>query len=153
VIRVQQQDFHADQVISELVGNRTDVGAVVSFVGRVREFSGDQPLESMTLEHYPGMTEKALSRILDQAIQRWQLIDGAIVHRVGELRPAEQIVLAVALASHRKAAFQACDFMMDYLKVHAPFWKKERGAQGATWVEARDSDRQAISAWTPADGQ
>ena len=146
IIRVQTDDFDSAAVQRELLADRRDVGAVASFIGLVRDLP-DAPLEQMTLEHYPGMTEKALAGIAAQAGERWRVIDLAIIHRVGPLRPADQIVLVMVVSRHRGDAFAACEFIMDYLKTDAPFWKKETGEGGSKWVEARDSDVAAQEKW------
>lgn len=146
IIRVQTEDFDLSEINRELTAGRNDVGAIASFVGLVRDLAGD-PLQQMTLEHYPGMTESALQGIVDRARQRWDIADLAVIHRVGTLRPADQIVLVTVLSAHRGDAFAACQFIMDYLKTEAPFWKKEVSEQGARWVESRDSDEQARKQW------
>ena len=146
IIRVQTEDFDLSAVNRELMGERSDVGAIASFIGLVRDLSGD-PLETMTLEHYPGMTEKALQTIADQACERWQVLDLAVIHRVGPLRPSDQIVLVTVLSAHRGDAFDACQFIMDYLKTDAPFWKKETSGKGDNWVQSRDSDQAARAKW------
>ena len=146
IVRVQQQDFDITEVNRELCAGRCDVGAIASFVGLVRDLPQNR-LQHMTLEHYPGMTEKSLAKIIDTAQQRWQILDCAIIHRVGDLRPADQIVLVSILSAHRKDAFAACEFIMDYLKTDAPFWKKETGEQGSHWVEAKHSDSKARDKW------
>jgi molybdopterin synthase catalytic subunit len=146
IIRVQREDFDAAGLQRELLAGRSDAGAVASFIGLVRDLP-DAPLEQMTLEHYPGMTEKALAGIAEQACERWQVIDLAIVHRVGPLKPADQIVLVMVASRHRGDAFAACEFIMDYLKTEAPFWKKETGETGSKWVEARASDVAARRKW------
>ncbi len=146
IVRVQQQDFDITEVNRELCGGRSDVGAIASFIGLVRDLPKN-PLKHMTLEHYPGMTEKSLAKIVDTARERWQILDCAIIHRVGELKPADQIVLVSVLSAHRKDAFAACEFIMDYLKTDAPFWKKETGEQGSQWVDAKHSDAKARDKW------
>ncbi|MCH8105260.1 MAG: molybdenum cofactor biosynthesis protein MoaE [Proteobacteria bacterium] len=146
IIKVQQQDFDIAEVNRELLAGRSDVGAVSSFIGLVRDMPMNR-LETMTLEHYPGMTEKSLQKIVESASQRWEILDCAIVHRVGELKPADQIVLVSVLSAHRKAAFSACEFIMDYLKTEAPFWKKETDSQGENWVDAKESDTEAKNRW------
>jgi len=146
IIRIQTADFDAAALQRELLAERHDAGAVASFIGLVRDLP-DAPLEQMTLEHYPGMTEKALAAIAEQACERWRVLDLAIVHRVGPLRPGEQIVLVMVASAHRGDAFAACEYIMDYLKTEAPFWKKESGAAGSSWVEARDSDLEAKQKW------
>jgi len=141
-IRIQTEDF---DVSTELAAIQSDgVGAMVSFVGVVRP---DQGVTHMELEHYPGMTEKSLTAIAQQAIERWQLNNVVIIHRVGVLEASEQIVLVAAASAHRGTAFSGCEFIMDYLKTDAPFWKKETGANGARWVDARSSDRSALDKW------
>ena len=146
LISVQEQDFDIAAINRELLGERNNVGAIASFIGLVRDLPGD-PLQSMTLEHYPGMTEKALAGIVEKAQQRWDIIDCAVVHRVGELKPSDQIVLVSVLSAHRRDAFSACEFIMDFLKTEAPFWKKETGQQNSQWVEAKTSDDQAKNRW------
>ena len=146
IIKVQQQDFNVAEVNRELLAGRSDVGAVASFIGLVRDLPATR-LTTMTLEHYPGMTEKSLQKIVESANQRWGILDCAIIHRVGKLKPADQIVLVSVLSAHRKAAFQACEFIMDYLKTDAPFWKKETDDQGEKWVDAKESDNRAKNQW------
>ena len=146
-IRVQQDDFDLSDEVAQVKNNNTDIGAVVSFVGTVRDLD-DSPIEKMTLEHYPGMTEKALEEIAQQAQNRWPLGDVSIIHRVGDLAINEQIVLVIAASKHRKAAFEACEFIMDYLKTQAPFWKKEHTTTGNHWVEAKDSDTDQAKRWS-----
>jgi len=138
-ISVQQHDFDIKAETKALYGN-TKVGAVASFVGLVR----DVP---MTLEHYPGMTQNAIRKIVEEARSRWQVMDCTVIHRYGELQPGDQIVLVAVASAHRGDAFEACAFIMDYLKTQAPFWKKEHRPEGARWVEARDSDDQAAGRW------
>ncbi len=146
IIRVQHEDFDSLALQRELCAGRSDIGAVASFVGLVRDLEGES-LETMRLEHYPGMTEKALAKIADQACERWRVLDLAIVHRIGDLRPGDQIVLVLVASAHRGDAFAACEFIMDYLKTDAPFWKKETSGQGEKWVEARKSDLFAQKKW------
>ncbi|MDZ4739743.1 MAG: molybdenum cofactor biosynthesis protein MoaE [Alphaproteobacteria bacterium] len=144
-IRVQPDDFDPGLEIAQL---GAQAGAVVSFVGLVRaENSGDR-LISMTLEHFPGMTERELERIANEARARWELLGVTIVHRYGELKPSERIVLVVTAASHRRAAFEAAEYLMDYLKTSAPFWKQELRQSGAYWIEARSSDDDAAARWS-----
>ena len=145
-IQVQEEDFDIAEVNRELAAGRSDVGAVASFIGLVRDMPTNR-LQKMTLEHYPGMTEKSLGKIAETAQQRWKILDVAIIHRVGELKPADQIVLVSVVSAHRKAAFAACEFIMDYLKTDAPFWKKETNEQGENWVEAKASDNQERGKW------
>lgn len=146
IVRIQTEDFNLASLNRELLGGRSDVGAIASFIGLVRDLEGD-PLQQMTLEHYPGMTEKALQGIAEKAQARWQVADLAIIHRVGALKPADQIVMVSVLSSHRGDAFAACEFIMDYLKTEAPFWKKETSEQGSNWVDARKSDIFARNKW------
>ena len=146
LIRVQEEDFNIAEVNRQLCAGRSDVGAIASFIGLVRDLPQHR-LHKMTLEHYPGMTEKSLAKIVETAQQRWEILDAAIIHRVGELKPADQIVLVSVVSAHRKAAFAACEFIMDYLKTDAPFWKKETDEQGESWVEAKASDNEARGKW------
>jgi molybdopterin synthase catalytic subunit len=146
IIRVQNEDFDLSALNRELLGGRSDVGAIASFIGLVRDLE-DAPLQQMTLEHYPGMTEKALQGIAAKARERWQIVDLAIIHRVGRLKPADQIVLVTVLSGHRGDAFAACEFIMDYLKTDAPFWKKEVSDQGSNWVAAKKSDLASQKKW------
>jgi len=143
-IRIQQEDFDLNDEIDALTDGRTDIGGVASFVGVVR---GDDDLQSLTLEHYPGMTEREIASHVEEAAKRWPLLGATIIHRVGTLKPGERIVLVVTASSHRGAAFEACEFLMDYLKTRAPFWKREdRGGESA-WVEACASDDEAAKRW------
>ena len=146
IIRIQNEDFDIAAVNRELLAERSDVGAIASFIGLVRDLK-DNTLQQMTLEHYPGMTEKALQGIAAKARERWEIIDLAIIHRVGALRPSDQIVLVSVLSAHRVDAFEACQFIMDYLKTDAPFWKKEVSDQGSKWVKSRKSDIFALKKW------
>ncbi len=154
-VRVQSEDFDPGAEAAALTRGRRDVGAVVTFTGLVREDvreeEGADRIASLTLEHYPGMTEAELSRVEAEARARFRLIDCLIVHRVGRLVPGDNIVLVVTAAAHRQAAFAAAEFLMDYLKTRAPFWKKEAGAEGGDrWVEARPADDRAAERWSPA---
>jgi len=146
-VRVQQHDFDAGAEIAALRAGNRRVGAIASFVGAVRDLNEGEGVAAMTLEHYPGMTERALEDICAQARQRWDIIDTTVVHRYGDLEPGDQIVLVVVSSAHRGEAFAACEFIMDYLKTQAPFWKKERTAKGERWVEARAADDQAAARW------
>ncbi len=148
LISVQQDDFNVDQVIAKLTDSRRDIGAVVTFSGLVRDRSSTNDLIALELEHYPGMTEKALTDIADQAMQRWPIDDLAVIHRIGRLQPSENIVLVVVLSAHRRAAFEACDFLMDYLKTRAPFWKKEITGSGEAWVASKQSDNEDAARWS-----
>ena len=146
-VRVQQHDFDIGAEITALRAGKLDVGAVASFIGTVRDLNEGAGVASMTLEHYPGMTERALEDICAQARRRWNILDALVVHRYGRLAPGDQIVLVVVTSAHRGEAFAACEFIMDYLKTQAPFWKKERTPTGERWVEARASDDQAAARW------
>ena len=147
-VLVEPRDFDIGAEISALTGNRTDIGAIVTFTGVVRGSVGDRALTSMTLEHYPGMTEAELIRVEAEANARWPLQASLIIHRVGELAPGDNIVLVITASPHRQAAFEAAEFLMDYLKTRAPFWKKETFADGeAQWVDARETDDAATRRW------
>lgn len=147
-IRVQEADFDIGGVLGELRSQCAHVGAVASFLGTVRDINDDLEVSDLVLEHYPGMTERALERVADEAISRWPLAGVSIVHRVGHLRPTDQIVLVAVASAHRADALDACTFIMDYLKTHAPFWKKEVDPEGNTrWVDARESDEAARQRW------
>jgi molybdopterin synthase catalytic subunit len=145
VIRVQQEDFDIGAEIERLKAGRSDIGATVAFVGTVRDQAG--AVDEMTLEHYPGMTEAELKRIEAEASARWLLQASLIVHRYGTLKPSDNIVLVLTASEHREAAFRAAEFLMDYLKTRAPFWKRESGPQGTRWVEADARDEVAGSRW------
>ena len=146
-VRVQTGDFDIGEEIARLrVGDR-GVGAIASFIGTVRDVNDATTITGLTLEHYPGMTEAALDEIVAEARQRFDIRDALVVHRVGALVPGDQIVLVVVTGAHRGAAFDACEFVMDWLKTHAPFWKKERLPDGERWVEARASDDEAAQRW------
>jgi molybdopterin synthase catalytic subunit len=146
-VRIQTGDFDVGAEIAALRRGNPQIGAVASFVGICRDVNDGNAIVSMALEHYPGMTEKALERIVVEAKSRWCLIEVLVVHRVGELKPGDQIVLVVVAGEHRGEAFAACEFIMDYLKTRAPFWKKEHTPSGARWVEARTSDDDAAQRW------
>jgi molybdopterin synthase catalytic subunit len=147
-VRVQTGPFDLSAEVAALTAGRTDIGAVVTFTGTVRGEAGGRELVSMTLEHYPGMTEAELARVEAQAQARWPLQGCLIVHRVGELKPGDSIVLVIAASAHRHAAFEAASFLMDYLKTRAPFWKKETGIDGSGgWVDAREADETALARW------
>ena len=150
-VRVQTEDFDISAEIRALRAGRSDVGAVASFIGVMRDFNDGSGVTELTLEHYPGMTEKSLQQIVDEAHGRWRLQDALVVHRVGRMRPADQIVLVVALSAHREEALAACAFIMDFLKTRAPFWKKERTPEGERWIESRASDDAAAGRWLPGD--
>src|SRR5438067_2979270 len=146
-VRVQTEDFDVAREIAALRARDARVGAVVSFIGTVRDINDDAPVSQMTLEHYPGMTEKALESIVAQAKERFDIYDALVVHRVGSLHPSDQIVLVAVTGAHRGEAFDACRFVIDYLKTDAPFWKKEETPAGARWVDARASDDEAAARW------
>ena len=146
-VRVQTADFDLSEEVRLLRADRPEVGAVVTFVGTVRDINEGASVAELELEHYPGMTEKALEDIVARACERFDLADALVVHRVGPMRPLEQIVLVVTLSAHRGEAFAACEFIMDYLKSEAPFWKKEQTPDGARWVDARSSDEAALKRW------
>jgi len=147
-VRVQAADFDLTAEIAALRAQDARVGAVVSFVGTVRDMNDGARVAEMELEHYPGMTEQALAQIVDQARARWPLYGALVVHRVGPLQPMEQIVLVACSSAHRGEAFAACEFIIDYLKTDAPFWKKEQTPDGARWVDARVTDDAALAKWT-----
>ncbi len=147
-VRVQTADFDLSEEVRALRAGRPEVGAVVTFVGTVRDMNEGASVAEMELEHYPGMTEKALEDIVARAKARWNLADALVIHRIGPMRPQEQIVLVVTLCAHRGEAFAACEFIMDYLKSEAPFWKKEQTPDGGRWVDARSSDETALQRWT-----
>jgi molybdopterin synthase catalytic subunit len=146
-VRIQREDFDVARELERLRGGDARVGAIASFVGLVRDVNEASEVRTMTLEHYPGMTEKALTQIIEEARSRWDIVDALVIHRVGELRPGDQIVLAAVAGAHRGEAFAACEFIMDYLKTRAPFWKKEQTPAGERWVEARPSDEEKASRW------
>ena len=153
-VRVQTTPFDLTTEVAALTAGRTDIGAIVTFAGTVRGEANGQALASMTLEHYPGMTEAELVRVEVEAHTRWPLQASLIIHRVGELKPGEGIVLVVTASPHRHAAFEAASFLMDYLKTRAPFWKKETGTDGSGgWVDARESDDAARARWETAKSQ
>jgi molybdopterin synthase catalytic subunit len=145
--RVQEGDFDVGKELDSLTRGRRDVGAVASFVGLVRDANDGANVSGLTLEHYPGMTEKALEDICAQARARWDLIDTLVIHRVGALKPGDRIVLVGVSSAHRGEAFAACEFIMDYLKTRAPFWKREDTPGGSRWLEARASDDSAADRW------
>jgi molybdopterin synthase catalytic subunit len=146
-VRVQTQDFDIAAETAAMRAGNPGIGAIASFIGLVRDVNEGDSVSSMTLEHYPGMTERALERIVQDAKQRWDIIDALVVHRVGTLRPLDQIVLVLVTGAHRGEAFAACEFVMDYLKTQAPFWKKELTPAGDRWVDARESDDAAAQRW------
>ncbi|MGH6737537.1 MAG: molybdenum cofactor biosynthesis protein MoaE [Bradyrhizobium sp.] len=146
-IRIQEADFDIAREIAALTRDRKDIGAVVSFSGICRDSEGGASIAALTLEHYPGMAEAEIARHADAAISRWPLTGLAVVHRVGRIAPGENIVLVLTASQHRQAAFEAAEFLMDYLKANAPFWKREENADGTRWVEARDHDDAAAARW------
>ena len=148
-ISVQSEDFDTGREIAAVRAGNPKVGAVASFVGVVRDVNDGAGVATMTLEHYPGMTEKALKGIVDEAAGRWEVLDCTVIHRCGRLAPTDQIVFVAVASSHRGDAFAACEFIMDYLKTRAPFWKKEETAGGERWVEAKDADDAAAGRWVP----
>ena len=147
-IRIQQADFDVAREISALTAGRSDIGAVVSFTGICRGSEDGAAIAALTLEHYPGMAEAEIARHAETAMSRWPLSGIRVVHRVGRIAPGENIVLVVTASQHRQAAFEAAEFMMDYLKANAPFWKRVEAAGGTTWIEARDHDEDAAARWT-----
>ena len=146
-ISVQTEDFDAGAELAQMRLAHPEAGALVSFVGQVRDLNDGAMVSGMHLEHYPGMTEKALSGIAEQAMQRWELADALVIHRYGDLKPLDQIVLVVVASAHRQSAFAACEFIMDYLKTEAPFWKKESTPEGERWVDAKEVDEIAKNRW------
>src|SRR3989454_4283296 len=151
-VRIQTKDFDAGAEIAALRRDNAKVGAVASFIGVCRDANDGTAVTKMTLEHYPGMTERALEKIVSEAKRRWDVMDVLVIHRVGELKPTDQIVLVVVTGAHRGDAFAACEFIMDYLKTRAPFWKKEHAAEGSRWVEAKSSDDDAAERWRLRQG-
>jgi len=144
---VQQEDFKLDDLLAQMRHGRPQIGAIACFVGTVRDLNQGDTVSSMFLEHYPGMTEKSLEAIAQKAIERWKLESVSIVHRVGLLKPLDQIVAVVTASAHRQDAFESCQFVMDFLKTEAPFWKKEQVADQTRWVQARASDDEARERW------
>lgn len=147
-VRIQTEDFDVSAEIARLREGNPKVGAVASFVGIVRDLNEGDAVASLTLEHYPGMTEKAVEKIVAEARERWDIYDALVIHRVGSLEPLDQIVLVVVSSAHRGESFKACEFLMDYLKTRAPFWKKEQTPDGGRWVDARASDDAAAERWS-----
>lgn len=152
-IRVQTEDFDLSAEVARLRAGKGGVGAVATFTGTVRDVNDGSGVAEMTLEHYPGMTEKALEDIVARAKARWDVVDALVIHRVGPLKPLDQIVLVAVTSAHRGEAFAACEFIMDYLKTEAPFWKKEQTPQGARWVDARSTDDSALDKWQAPAGR
>lgn len=156
MISVQTDDFDIATLYRKVSDNQLNpngYGAIVTFVGKVRDFNQQQRVGAMTLEHYPGMTEKSLAQIVEQAKRRWPIGEPIIIHRVGELSPGAQIVYIGVASAHRKAAFEACEFLIDYLKIKAPFWKKEQTDHGLQWVDARETDKAAATRWARDDNR
>ena len=147
MIRVQTEDFDIGAEISRMTAGKTEIGGLASFVGLVRDYAGDEKISSMTLEHYPGMTEKQLSRLEAEARERWDLQDALIIHRYGTLNPGDRIVLVATASAHREASLESCQFLIDWLKTKAPFWKLEDRESGAQWVESRSEDSVAADKW------
>ena len=147
-IRIQQADFDVAAELAAMTAGRTDIGAVVTFSGICRGDEAGEATQALTLEHYPGMAETEIGRHADEAMRRWPLTGLTIIHRVGRLIPGENIMVVLTASAHREAAFQAAEFLMDYLKAHAPFWKREETASGAGWVAAKESDDAAAARWT-----
>lgn len=148
-VRVQTEDFDVTGEIAALRRSNPQIGAVACFIGLVRDLNENSHVSEMTLEHYPGMTEKALEEIVAHAKQRWNIDDALVVHRIGALKPADQIVLVATTGAHRGEVFASCEYIMDYLKTQAPFWKKEQTEHGSHWVDARESDNHAAQRWQP----
>jgi molybdopterin synthase catalytic subunit len=146
-IRIQEADFDVGHEIATLTEGRIDIGAVVSFSGICRGSENGEPIAALTLEHYPGMAEAEIKRHTDEAMSRWPLSGLTVIHRVGRIVPGENIVLVLAASAHRQAAFEAAEFLMDYLKANAPFWKREESAAGTSWIEAQDHDDAAAARW------
>lgn len=146
-VRIQTQDFDLSAEVAALHAGDGRTGAVCSFVGTVRSASEGESVSTMELEHYPGMTERAIEAMIDEAMQRFDILGARVVHRVGLLQAGEQIMMVAVTSAHRGESFKACEFLMDYLKTQAPFWKKEQGPEGARWVDARSSDDAALARW------
>lgn len=147
-VRIQTEDFDLSREMAQLRAGNARVGAIVNFVGTVRDLNEGVAVAEMELEHYPGMTEQSIQAIIDQAKQRWPIYGALVIHRVGPLKPMDQIVLVAVTSPHRGEAFSACEFIIDYLKTEAPFWKKEQTPEGARWVDARTSDDDALRKWS-----
>lgn len=147
MVIIQEADFDIAEEVKVLRAQSSETGAIVTFIGLVRDISDSDKVSGLYLEHYPGMTEKSIEGIVDAAQSRWQLIGTRVIHRVGQLSPSDQIVLVAVTSQHRKDAFLACEFIMDYLKTRAPFWKKEQTTEGERWLETRSSDVDAASQW------
>lgn len=153
-VRLQREDFDAAAEAAALARGRTDIGALVTFTGICRGSESGEPITALTLEHYPGMAEAEIVRHVEEAQRRWPLLGVTVVHRYGRIAPGENIVLVITASSHREAAFEAAEFLMDYLKTRAPFWKQVEGAHGAVWVDAKDADDAAAARWgKPSDSE
>ncbi|WP_309681105.1 molybdenum cofactor biosynthesis protein MoaE [Polaromonas sp.] len=146
-VSIQIEDFNLAEEIGTLRKNDKRIGAVCSFIGTVRDRNDGLSVNSMELEHYPGMTEKAIEAMIDEAFRRFDILGARVIHRVGLLQPLDQVVMVAVTSAHRGESFQACEFLMDYLKTQAPFWKKEQTPEGARWVDARVSDDAALAKW------
>ncbi len=146
-VLICQADFNLTNEIATLSGADKRIGAICTFVGTVRDRNDGLQVSSMELEHYPGMTEKAIEAMIDEAVERFGILGARVVHRIGLLQPLDQVVLVAVTSAHRGTSFQACEFLMDYLKTQAPFWKKEQTSEGARWVDARVSDDTALAKW------
>jgi molybdopterin synthase catalytic subunit len=146
-VRIQEADFDLSHEVASMREARPEIGAIAIFVGLVRDMNAGVAVSELTLEHYPAMTQKALEAIVAETKQRWQIDDALVIHRIGRLLPTEQIVLVAVASAHRGAAFQACEFIMDFLKTQAPFWKKEQTPAGERWVEARAADELSAARW------
>jgi molybdopterin synthase catalytic subunit len=151
-VSIQTEDFDLSTEVARLRATEKGIGAVCSFIGTVRDRNDGQHISTMELEHYPGMTEKAIEAMIDEAHRRFNIFGARVIHRVGLLQPLDQIVLVAVTSAHRGESFQACEFLMDYLKTQAPFWKKEQTPKGARWVDARVSDDAALAKWGIASG-
>lgn len=147
MIKVQQEDFSLDDEYKALRADAPEIGAIVTFTGLVRDLNCDEQVTGLFLEHYPGMTEKVLEQLIEEAKQRWPIINARIIHRIGALKSSDQIVFVGVNSKHREAAFAACEFLMDFLKTKAPFWKKEQRESGDAWVEAKSSDEERAVRW------
>ena len=152
-VRLQREEFDAAAEAAALTRGRTDIGALVTFIGICRDAESGEPIAALTLEHYPGMAEAEIARHVEEAITRWPLMGVAVIHRYGRIAPGENIVLVVTASSHREAAFAAAEFLMDYLKTRAPFWKQVEGTTGKTWVEAKGADDAAAARWQKPAGR
>lgn len=152
VIRIQPEDFNLQAEVERLRADAPGLGAIVSFLGVVRDIDGGDRIESLFLEHYPGMTERSIEAIVEEAGRRWDLMGSRVIHRVGLLEAADQIVMVAVASSHRQDAFSACQFIMDFLKTRAPIWKKQRTKEGDRWIEWRNSDLEAVAGWDKPAG-